>query len=89
MLLQQGYAGPWRLLAHRAQELRHRRAKAIPARQRQPALAPAEAPGNGAQVFNALRGLARGRARTDIELGDFADAAWRVEEIFGEALGVS
>ena len=36
----------------------HRRTKAEPARQRQPALAPTEAPGNGAQVFNALGRLA-------------------------------
>ena len=51
-----------RVLTRRVDEGLHRRAEAEPARQREAALAPAEAPRNGAQVLDALAGLARGRA---------------------------
>jgi hypothetical protein len=63
------------------------RAEAVPAGQGEAALAPAETPGNGAQVFDLLRGLARGRARADVEFGDLADRRG-AEEVFGEAGGV-
>ena len=49
------------------------RAEAVPAGQHQPALRPAEHPGDGAQVLDARRGLARGRPAADVELGDLAD----------------
>ena len=55
-------AGAGGALAALAQHLLDGRTKAIPAGQGQTALAPAEAPGNGAQVFNLLRSLAGGRA---------------------------
>ena len=63
--------------------LHHGRAKTIPAREGQAALAPAETPGNGAQVFNFLRSLAGRRPRADVELGDFTNRR-RAEEILGE-----
>ena len=60
-----------------------RRAEAVPAGQHQPALRPAEHPGNGAQVFDALGRLARGRAAADVEGGDFGNDGG-LPEISGE-----
>ena len=51
----------------------HRAAEAVPARQHHAALRPREHPRDRAQVLDALRGLARGGARADVELGDLAD----------------
>ena len=79
-------SGAWRRQPARAawaQEVVHGRAEAVPARQGQAALAPAEAPGNGAQVLDALGRLARRRPRTDVEFRDLADRR-RAEEVLGE-----
>ena len=65
----------------------HRRAEAAPARQADAALAPGESPGDGAQVFDGAGGLARGRARADVELGDLAQGGGG-EEPVGKAGGV-
>jgi len=51
----------------------NRRSKTEPARQHQPALRPRKDPRNRAQIGNRLRRAARGRARTDVEVGDFID----------------
>ena len=69
-----------------ADELLHGRAKTEPARQCQTALAPAEAPGNRTQVFDFLQSLARGRARANIELCNFAQRR-RGEEVLRETRG--
>ena len=66
------------------QILLHRCAKAVPARQGEPALAPAETPRDGAQVFDALRRFARRRPGADVEFRDFANRR-RIEKVFGEA----
>ena len=50
-----------------------RRAEAVPARQHQPALPPAEHPRNRAQVLDARRRRARRRPAADVELGDLGD----------------
>src|SRR5205823_10763084 len=60
------------------------RAEAAPARQRDAALAPAEAPRDRPQVLDRAGGLARGRARADVQLGDLADRRG-AEEVVGEA----
>ena len=82
-LAQQGGGG---LVAHLFAQPGHGAAKAIPAGQDQPALAPAEAPRDGPQVLDALGGLARGRAGADVEFGNFADGGG-LEEIGVEARG--
>ena len=56
-----------------------RRAEAVPARQHQPALAPAEHPGNRAQVLDPGRCRARGRPAADVEAGDLRDRRRRAE----------
>ena len=56
-----------------------RGAEAVPARQHQPALAPAEHPGNRAQVLDARRRGARRRPAADVELGDLGDRRRRAE----------
>ena len=60
------------------------RPETVPARQHQAALRPAEDPGDGSQVFDPVRGLARGRAAADVERGDFGDDG-RLPEIGREA----
>ena len=60
-------------------------AEAGPARQRHAALAPAEKPQGMARRSSMRRfGLARGRARADVQLGDLADRRG-LEEVVGEA----
>ena len=64
----------------------HGAAEAIPARQHQTALRPAEDPRNRAQVLDAVGWLARGRAAADVQLRDLGDHR-RFAEVGGEALG--
>ncbi|KFB74515.1 MAG: hypothetical protein AW09_000181 [Candidatus Accumulibacter phosphatis] len=61
-----------------------RRPEAAPARQGDPALSPAEAPGNRPQVLDGVACLAGGGAGADVQLGDFADRRG-AEEVVGEA----
>ncbi len=63
-----------------------RTAKAVPARQHEPALRPAEHPGNGAQILDSGRRLPRRRTAANIEVGDLADHR-RVAEKAVEAVG--
>jgi hypothetical protein len=56
----------------RGEEGAHRAAEAVPARQHQAALRPAEHPRNRAQVLDGGALLARGRAAADVERGDLA-----------------
>ena len=67
--------------------LLHRAAEAVPARQHQPALRPAEHPGDGAQVLDRAGLLARGRPAADVQRRDLVDDG-RVPEIVDEAVGL-
>ena len=64
----------------------HRAAKTVPSRQHQPALRPAEHPGNGAEVLDLAGFLARRRPAADVERGDLRDDG-RGPEIIGKPLG--
>ena len=73
--LQQGQ--PLRAFSALAEKGFHPQSHAIPAGQRDPALAPRKAPGDGAQVFDRAGGFAvfgaYGRSRADVQLGNLAD----------------
>ena len=62
-------------------------AESVPARQHQPALSPAEYPGNRPQVFDARRRGSRRRTAADVELGDLGDRRRRAE-VFGKLGGL-
>ncbi|MCY1229342.1 hypothetical protein D9M72_417060 [compost metagenome] len=75
---QRGHGQLARLVVRRSVQQRlDRAAEAVPARQQQPALAPREAPRDCPQVFDAavllVHQLARGRARTQVQVGDLGD----------------
>ena len=65
----------------------HRRAEAVPARQHHPALRPAEHPGDGAQILDALLLGARRRTAADVEGGDLLQHGG-FAEVGVEALGL-
>ena len=87
-LQQRGALGAVALVGVIRQEGLDGAAEAAPARQPHAALAPAEAPRNGAQVFDGAGGfavsLAHGGAAADVELGNLADGRGG-EEVVCEA----
>ena len=65
----------------------HRRAEAVPARQHEAALAPAEHPGDGPQVRDGPAALPAGGPGADVQAGDLGDGRG-LPEVALEALGL-
>src|SRR5882757_9021274 len=63
-----------------------RAAKGVPPRQHEPALGPAEYPGNRAQILDSGRSSPRRRTAANVEVGDLADHRRLAEEAI-EAVG--
>ena len=71
------HVGEQRLVLEPGERLAH----AIPARQHDARLRPAEHPGDGAQILDPAAFLAAGRARSDLEPGNFLNRRQLAEEI--------